>query len=464
MTQETDPTVSGSDPNRSAPDITAGRLDPADYAANFDDAKPPLGHRRALVEASRCHFCYDAPCIEACPTGIDIPGFITKIASDNLKGSALEILNANIFGGMCARVCPTEILCEQACVRTAQEDKPVKIGLLQRHATDWLFDAAIQPFQRAPASGRTVAVVGAGPAGLSCAHRLAMLGHAVVVYEAREKSGGLNEYGIAAYKVPHSFAQRELDFILAVGGIEIRNAQRLGRDITLTELRRQYDAVFLGIGLAGVRGLDTEGNGLAGIHAAVDYIAELRQSDDLAKIPVGRNVVVVGGGNTAIDIAIQSKRLGAEIVTLVYRRGPAHMSATEHEQEFAQVNGVSIVHWAQPAAIAGKDGHVRSISFERTVLTPDGKLTGTGEHFALPVDVVFTAIGQLFVPDPVAADSASPLATQDGAIAVDDDRQTSLPNVFAGGDCIPGIDLTVQAVEDGKRAAIAIDRRLRGEE
>ncbi len=464
MTQQTDPTDNGPNPTQTAPDITAGRLGTADYAANFDDAKPPLGHRRALVEAARCHFCYDAPCIEACPTAIDIPAFIAKIASDNLKGSALEILNANIFGGMCARVCPTEILCEQACVRTAQDGKPVKIGLLQRHATDWLFDAGIRPFERAPASGKTVAIVGAGPAGLSCAHRLAMLGHNVVVYEAREKSGGLNEYGIAAYKVPDGFAQRELDFILSIGGIEIRHNQRLGHDVTLTKLRHQYDAVFLGIGLAGGRGLDTQGNGLGGVHAAVDYIAELRQSKDLAKLPVGRNVVVIGGGNTAIDIAIQSKRLGAEIVTLVYRRGAEQMSATGHEQEFAQVNGVTIIHWAQPAAIAGKDGHVRSISFERTTLTPDGRLDGTGEHFALPVDVVFTAIGQLFMTEPIAADdAASSLVIRDGAIAVDDERQTSLPDVFAGGDCISGVDLTVQAVEDGKQAAIAIDRRLRGQ-
>ncbi len=453
----------------SGPDIAFGRLDPADYADNFADAKPPLDRPQALVEASRCHFCYDAPCVEACPTGIDIPAFIAKIASENLKGSALEILNANILGGMCARVCPTEILCEQACVRTAQENKPVKIGLLQRHATDWLFDAAIQPFSRAPASGKTVAVVGAGPAGLSCAHRLATLGHDVVVYEAREKNGGLNEYGIAAYKVPDDFAQRELDFILAVGGIEIRNGQQLGRDITLTKLRDRYDAVFLGVGLAAVRSLANEGAELAGVHPAVDYIATLRQSPDLATLPVGRNVVVIGGGNTAIDIAVQSKRLGAETVSLVYRRGPDHMSATGHEQEFAQINGVTIIHWAQPASLAGAPNgaagnaaHVRSISFERTALGADGRLAGTGEQFTLAADMVFTAIGQVFLPDPLHADSASPIELQDGAIVVDDDRRTSLPDVFAGGDCVPGIDLTVQAVEDGKRAAIAIDRRLRG--
>ena len=460
MAQQTNPT--DNEPHQGPPDIAPDRLGSADYAANFDDAKPPLGHRRALVEASRCHFCYDAPCIEACPTGIDIPAFITKIASNNLRGSALEILDANIFGGICARVCPTEILCEQACVRTAQEEKPVRIGLLQRHATDWLFDAGIKPFSRGPVSGKTVAVVGAGPAGLSCAHRLAMLGHEVVVYERRDKAGGLNEYGIAAYKVPGDFAQRELDFILDIGGIEIRHGQTLGRDFTLSELRRQYEAVFLGLGLAAVRDLLLEGAQLDGVHPAVDYIAELRQAKNLAALPVGRHVVVIGGGNTAIDIAIQSKRLGAEFVSLVYRRGAEHMSATGHEQEFAQLNGVSIIHWAQPHAIAGEGGHVRTITFEHTELA-GGRLQGTGKHVTLPADIVFTAIGQIFLPDPLATDTASPINLEDGAISVNDDRQTSLPDVFAGGDCIPGVDLTVQAVEDGKQAAIAIDRRLRGQ-
>ncbi len=461
MAQQTNPTGTGTEGPTGAPDITSGRLDTADYAANFDDAKPPLGHRRALVEASRCHFCYDAPCIEACPTAIDIPAFITKIASNNLHGSALEILNANIFGGICARVCPTEILCEQACVRTAQEEKPVQIGLLQRHATDWLFSTGIKPFRRGPASGKTVAIVGAGPAGLSCAHRLAMLGHEVVVYERREKAGGLNEYGIAAYKVPGDFAQSELDFILAIGGIEIRHGQCLGHDFTLSQLRSQYDAVFLGFGLAAVRDLSLEGAQLDGVHPAVDYIARLRQAEDLAALPVGRHVVVIGGGNTAIDIAVQSKRLGAEFVTLVYRRGPEQMSDTGHEQDFAQLNGVNIIHWAQPHAITGEAGHVHSMTFEHTERAADGRLKGTGKRITLPADVVFTAIGQIFLPDPLNTDSASPINLQNGAIAVDGDRQTSLPGVFAGGDCVPGVDLTVQAVEDGKQAAIAIDRRLR---
>ena len=444
------------------PDIAAGRLEASAYAENFADVHPPLDRKSALIESSRCYFCHDAPCIDACPTGIDIPSFIRKISTDNLRGAALDILSENIMGGACARVCPTEVLCEQACVRNAQENKPVQIGLLQRYATDDLFERGIQPFERAAPSGKTVAVVGAGPAGLACAHRLSMLGHDVVVFEAREKSGGLNEYGIAAYKVPENFAQREVDFILSLGGIEIRHGQALGRDITLARLRHDHDAVFLAMGLGGVRALELEGEELEGVHNAVDYIAELRQAPDLGRLPVGRKIVVIGGGNTAIDIAVQTKRLGAEDVTLVYRRGPEAMSATHHEQDFAQTNGVKIKHWAKPAALTGANGRVSTISFEYTQLDEQGRLSGTGDRFTLEADMVFKAIGQIMLPLSDDGSSAELLALESGKIAVNEERQTSLPDVWAGGDCIPqGDDLTVSAVQDGKLAAHAIDRRLR---
>ncbi len=441
--------------------VAAGRLSASDYAANFDDTRPPLDHRQVLVESNRCHFCYDAPCIEACPTGIDIPSFIRKIGTGNLKGAAIDILAENIMGGMCARVCPTEILCEASCVRNAGEGKPVKIGLLQRHATDWLFENGIQPFRRAPASGKRVAIVGGGPAGLSCAHRLAMLGHAVTVLESRTKPAGLNEFGVAAYKTPHDFAQREVDFILGIGGIELRTGETFGRDVTLAALRQHYDAVFLAIGLAGTNALAIAGESLAGVEDAVAYIERLRQAPDLARLPVGRRVVVIGGGNTAIDVAVQSKRLGAEDVTLVYRRGMEHMSATWHEREFAQTNGVGIKHWARPLRIVEADGRVAVVEFEHTQLDEFGRLAGTGDRFTLAADMVFKAIGQILVPAPLRDGSADILELRDGRIAVDDTRETSLPGVWAGGDCIAGPDLTVQAVEDGKIAAHAIDRRLR---
>ena len=445
------------------PDIRAGRLPDSAYAENFSDVHPPLDRKAALVEASRCYFCYDAPCIEACPTGIDIPSFIRKISTDNVRGAAQDIFEENILGGACARVCPTEVLCQQACVRNAQEAKPVQIGLLQRYATDAVMARGDHPFARKAASGKKVAVIGAGPAGLACAHRLAMLGHAVTILEARPKAGGLNEYGIAAYKLPGGFAQHEVDFVLAIGGIEIRNDQALGRDFTLADLRRDYDAVFLGMGLGGVRALGLEGEDLKGVYNAVDYIAELRQSADLKALPVGRKVVVIGGGNTAIDIAVQTKRLGAEDVTLVYRRGPEAMSATHHEQEFAQVNGVKIKHWAQPVELRGEGGHIAEVVFEYTRLDANGRLEGSGETFALPADMLFKAIGQTMTPLPQVNGGSERLEMQGDRIAVGPDRRTSLPDVWAGGDCVAiSEDLTVAAVQDGKLAAEAIDAFLSG--
>ena len=443
------------------PDIASARRDAAEYASDFGEARPPLDRKGALVDAARCYFCYDAPCVEACPTAIDIPSFIRKISTSNVRGAALDILDPNIFGGACARVCPTEELCEQACVRTAQEGKPVRIGLLQRYATDWFMDSGEQPFERASETGKTIAVVGAGPAGLSAAHNLARLGHSVTVFESRPKSGGLNEYGIAAYKVPGNFAQREVDFILSIGGIELRHGSVLGRDVTLGGLRAEHDAVFLGIGQAGVRDLEAEGASLRGVRPAVDFIAELRQAADVSVIPVGRRVVVIGGGNTAIDVAAQTRRLGAEDVTIVYRRGPDAMSATAHEQDFARTGGVRIRHWARPIHLVGEAGHVSAVEFERTRIAEDGRLEGTGQTFVVPADQVFTAIGQAFVADPVTRGDDDVLEIGGGRIVVDDVGATSLPDVYAGGDCVAGHDLTVQAVQDGKVAALAIDNYLR---
>ncbi len=445
-------------------DISAGRLKPEQYAENFSDILPPLDRNNAVIEASRCYFCYDAPCIEACPTSIDIPVFIGKIASGNVKGAAATILSSNILGGSCARVCPVEELCEEACVRNTQSDKPVKIGQLQRFATDHLFSRNDrQIFTRKPATGKKIAVVGAGPAGLACAHHAAREGHDVTIFEAKPKAGGLNEYGIAAYKVANDFAQREVEYILSLGGIKIEYNKALGKDVTLSQLRKDYDAVFLGIGLQGVNALGIEAEDLAGVENAVDYIAALRQAKDLSQLPVPRHAVVIGGGNTAVDVAIQVKRLGAEYVTLVYRRGADDMGATDHEQELAAVNGVLIKHWAQPKKLIGHAGHVTGMEFEYTQLDQSGKLMGTGSTFTLPADMVFKAIGQTFVADPLKEGGRELLQlTKKGRIAANEDGQTSLANVWAGGDCIEGQDLTVAAVEGGKIAAAAIHKMLKG--
>ena len=442
------------------PDIRGHRLDEDELARNFGDLHPPLTRADALIEADRCYFCYDAPCTTACPTGIDIPGFIQKIRSDNLRGSAHTILKENIMGGMCARVCPTEVLCEEACVRNIHEEKPVEIGLLQRYATDPIFDEQTPFFSRAPATGKKVAVIGGGPAGLSCAHRLATLGHEVVVFNRDNKPGGLNEYGIAAYKAIDDFAQKEADYILSIGGIELRNGETLGRDFTLNHLRESYDAVFIGIGLGSTNKLGLDDESLPGIDDAIDYIAELRQADDPGRLPVGRRVVVIGGGMTAIDIAVQSKRLGAEFVDLVYRRGPEQMGASLYEQNLAQTNGVTIHHWARPVELIGED-HITEIRFERTELDDSGRLVARAEYFELTADVVFKAIGQILDLSVLGADMTG-LEFRHDRIVVNETGRTTLRDVWAGGDCVSGgDDLTVTAVQHGKLAAIDIDQHLR---
>jgi glutamate synthase (NADPH/NADH) small chain len=436
--------------------IAAARLPPEAYCDAFADVAPRLTPHEALVAADRCYFCHDAPCVTACPTAIDIPLFIRQIQAGQPKAAARTILDQNIFGGMCARVCPTETLCEGACVREHAEGAPVEIGRLQRFATDALMATGAHPFTRAAPTGRTVAVVGAGPAGLACAHRLAMRGHDVTVYYARPKPGGLNEYGIAAYKTPGGFAQAEVEWLLEIGGIRLEHGRALGGDLSLGELRETHDAVFLGIGLAGVNALRAEGEDRPGVCDAVAFIAELRQAADLAALPVGRRVVVIGGGMTAIDAAVQSKLLGAEDVTIVYRRGRDRMGASRHEQEHATATGVRIRHEARPVRVLGT-GAALAVEFEYTVEGPDG-LTGAGETFVIEADQVFKAIGQCFA---VGADLG--LAMAGGKIAVDAEGRSSVAGVWAGGDCATGgEDLTVTAVAQGRDAAESIHRSLTG--
>jgi len=438
------------------PDIQPGRLEACQYVENFGDAHPPLTKVQALIEAERCYYCYDAPCVAACPTGIDIPSFIRRIGEDNLRGAAKAILEANVFGGMCARVCPTEVLCEQACVRNTNEDKPVEIGLLQRHATDGVFSSGGAPmFTRAMLTGKRVAVVGAGPAGLSCAHRAALLGHDVTVFEARPKAGGLNEYGLATYKTPDNFAQKEIDWLLSIGGISVRYGQVLGEQITLANLAAEYDAVFLGMGLGGVNALGLADESLGGVDDAVAFIAGLRQTNDYAAVPVGRRVIVIGGGMTAVDAAVQSKKLGAQEVTIVYRRDQARMPASKHEQEWAQLNGVTIRTFSVLKSLDHSLGHVQGATFSE-VREISGRLEVTGKQWAIEADTVLKAIGQTLV---LADPTLQTLITQGGRIKVDEEGRTSLTNVWAGGDCTyGGQDLTVEAVEHGKIAAQSMDR------
>ncbi len=433
--------------NTHAPGVVAGRLSPDEYAANFSDLHAPLSGHEALVAADRCYFCHDAPCMEACPTSIDIPLFIRQIATGTPEAAARTILTQNIMGGMCARVCPTETLCEEVCVRETAESNPVEIGRLQRYATDILMEKAPQPFARAEPTGKNVAVVGAGPAGLSAAHRLAMYGHDVTLYDARPKAGGLNEFGIASYKSVDNFAAREVDWLLGIGGIILKLGQALGNGLNLDRLAASHDAVFLGMGLAATNALGIDGEALNGVVDAVDFIEDLRQSTDLTKLPVGRNVVVIGGGMTAIDAAIQAKLLGAESVTLAYRRGRENMAASQFEQDLAASKGVCILTDATPVAFLG-DGDVDAVTFKRS--------SGDGEDFTLKADQVMKAIGQRL-------GDAMGLDAEGGKIAIDGAGRTSRAGVWAGGDCASGgDDLTVTAVAEGRDAAEDIHATLMG--
>ncbi len=437
-----------------APGIVAGRLSSDELTANFADLHPPYAPHEAAVAADRCYFCYDAPCVTACPTDIDIPLFIRQIQAGQPDAAAKTILDQNILGGMCARVCPTETLCEESCVRETAEGKPVEIGRLQRFATDSLMKSGDHPFVRAEPTGKTVAVVGAGPAGLACAHRLAMLGHDVVIHESKPKPGGLNEYGIAAYKATNNFAQAEIDWLLKIGGITIETGSSLGGTITLSGLIENYDAVFLSIGLAGVNALRADGSDKNGVLHAVDFISEVRQASDLVKLPVGRNVVVIGGGMTAVDAAVKSKLLGAEHVTIAYRRDRDAMGASRYEQDLAAANGVKIMCNVQPVAIHG-NGSAVEIELEYTSTT-DGRLQGTGETVRIPADQVLKAIGQ-------SLDGAPEGLDLDGnKIAVTEAGRTSMQGVWAGGDCAAGgDDLTVTAVAEGRDAAMDIHASLK---
>ena len=429
------------------PGIVPARLTPEAYARNFGDHDPALDSHEARVAADRCYFCHDAPCIAACPTSIDIPLFIRQIATGTPEAAATTIWTQNILGGICARVCPTETLCEEACVREAAEGKPVEIGRLQRFATDVVLAKGHHPFERAAPTGKRVAVVGAGPAGLACAHRLALHGHEVTVLERRPKAGGLNEYGIASYKATNGFAQAEVEWLLSIGGIEVRTGVELGRDVTLGQLEAEYDAVFLGIGLAGVNALRAEGEETSGVRDAVDFIAELRQTRDLSTLPVGRDVVVIGGGMTAVDAAVQSKLLGAENVTIIYRRGQEKMSASGYEQDHALHVGVRIIHNAAPVRVIGQ-GAVQAVEFAYTADGPDG-LTLLPETFTLRADQVFKAIGQTLSGAP------SALAVSGGKLVGPQGK------VWIGGDCaLGGEDLTVTAVAEGRDAAEAIHAHL----
>src|SRR6266700_6995298 len=424
----------------------------------LDELLPPLTRNEAAVEAARCLMCYDAPCTHACPTHIDIPKFIKKIATENLRGSARTILESNLLGATCARVCPVQELCEGACVLGA-EHKPIAIGRLQRHAMDFVYGKGIDLFQPAKSTRHKVAIIGAGPAGLSCSGELAKRGHSVTLFEKRDLAGGLSTYGIISLREPIEVALAEVAMLEKLG-VKLKSGKELGVDITFAELQTNFEAVFLGVGLGATPAL-----GIPGEDHIIDGLEYIEQSKLAARnLAVGRNVVVVGAGNTAIDCATIAKRLGASQVTMVYRRTEKEMTAYPHEYDFIKREGVNFLFLTQPVQLHSENGTVRSLECLRMSLGPvdaSGRPSPqpiSGSEFLVMADQVVKAIGQ---QKPSLA-SQLKLKTEKGFIQVTADFETSLPGVYAGGDCIRacGAASTVMAVQDGKLAARSIHERL----
>jgi len=438
--------------------ITANKLSLEQYEQNFSDIHPPFETRdAALVEATRCLFCYDAPCMKSCPTGIDVPKFIKQITTDNIKGSAHTIFVSNILGAGCSRVCPVEKLCEGACVFNLMDEKPIPIAKLQRYSTEQALNKNWQLFNRKESNGKKVAIVGAGPAGLSCAHVLAREGVDVTIFEKENEGGGLMTYGIAAYKVTPRFCKDEVDYILSIGGITVKYNQELGKNISLEELQKNYDAVYLGFGVGLARQLEIPGEELEGVVDAISFIYDLR-NNGYSKVPVGDKVAVIGMGMTAIDAATQAKRLGAKEVTMLYRRTQEEMPCTQEELDIAMLDGCEIVWLAAPKELIGANGKLSSLKAERMQLgEPDASgrrsPVSTGEYFTIDVDMVIKAAGQMPFENLV---NSNNLENKYGKIQLKDKASTNIKGVFAGGDCVNGGKEVVDAVQAGKDGAQAI--------
>ena len=443
--------------------IENNRLSKEQYEQNFADIRPPFENKTAaVVEANRCIFCYDAPCTKSCPTGIDVPKFIKQITTDNIKGSAHTILVSNIMGAGCSKVCPVEKLCEGACVYNLLEEAPIQIARLQQYSTKKALENNWQLFQRKPSVGKKVAIVGAGPAGLSCAHVLSREGIDVTILEKESKGGGLMTYGIAAYKVTPQFCENEVNYILQLGGIEIKYNIELGKEISLAQLKKEFDAVYLGIGVGVARQLEIPGEKLEGVVDAISFIYDIRDKG-YPSVPVGDKVAVIGMGMTAIDAATQAKRLGAKEVTMVYRRTQDEMPCTEFELDIAKIDGCEIIWLAAPKKVKGSKGKVKQLVCSVMKLgDPDSSgrrfPVDTGETFTLDVDMVIKAAGQ--VPFEKLMKKLK-VNNEKGKIVINENCATNIKGIFAGGDAVNGGKEVVDAVQDGKDGAKAIMKFLK---
>ncbi|MEP7142524.1 MAG: NAD(P)-dependent oxidoreductase [Ferruginibacter sp.] len=438
--------------------ITNNKLTSDQYQQNFSDIHPPFETTdAALVEANRCLFCYDAPCMKSCPTSIDVPKFIKQISTGNIKGSAHTIFYSNIMGAGCSKVCPVEKMCEGACVFNLMEEEPIPIAKLQRYSTEKAMENNWQLFKRKGSTGKKVAIVGAGPAGLSCAHMLSREGVDTTIFERESKGGGLMTYGIAAYKVTPQFCEAEVNYITAIGGIEIRYNQELGKDMSLAGLQKNYDAVYLSIGVGLARRLDIPGEEIEGVADALTFIYDLRHKG-YDQVAVGDKVAVIGMGMTAIDAATQAKRLGAAEVTLVYRRTENEKPCTQVELDIAKMDGCKIIWLAAPKAVIGESGKVKELVCSIMQLgVPDesGRRSpvDTGETFTLEVDMVIKAAGQMPFEELVQKNG---IENRGGRIVLKPNCETNIPGVFAGGDAVNGGKEVVDAVQAGKDGAKAI--------
>ncbi len=433
------------------------KLSASEIETNFADLAPPYTAQQALVESGRCLFCFDAPCISACPTGIDIPAFIKKITTDNVTGAARTILTANILGASCARVCPTEVLCEGACVLLDRDADPIKIGRLQRYATDHVAGKASTLLKiTAVKSGKRIAVIGGGPAGLGCAAELAQLGHEAVIFERKPEAGGLNTYGIAYYKMKPAVSLEEVELVKSLG-VEFRCGVEVGRDVTREELEREFDAIFLGIGLGNGQRLRLPGEDLPEVLEALDFIEQIHTAP-LTQIPIGARVAVIGCGNTAIDAATQARRLGAAEVVVIYRRSESDMSAYAFEYDLAKRDGASFLFEHAPLEVVGENGHVTGLRLARMRLNASGALEQiAGSEFIEPFDMVLKAVGQQKQDNWIAQVFPDLALHHNGTVAREAlTGRTNLPHIFAGGDCANGGREVVNAVGEGKKAARSI--------
>jgi glutamate synthase (NADPH/NADH) small chain len=430
--------------------------DTPDIAERFPDLHPPLSRTAAIAEANRCLYCFDAPCTGACPTHIDVPRFIKKIASGNLEGSAKTILDANILGASCSRACPVDVLCEGACVMHRYNKQPIEIARLQRFAMDALHESgAPLPFSPGEDTGRSVALIGGGPASLACAAELRRRGIRAEIFDARPLPGGLNTYGIAEYKLPLAESLREIDLLAQLGVVFNFNSTVDAR--TLEDLEASHDAIFLGVGLGAIHRLGVAGESLPGVRSALDYIADYKNGR-ITEAP--KRVAVIGAGNTAIDAANAAVRLGAFEVHLIYRRGPEHMSAFPFEYEHAKQEGVRFLWHAQPIGILGAET-VEALELTVLETSSNGSIPAAGNNFQLPNDLVILAIGQSTHTDFL---SDRKVRLEHGYVHIDRaSGQTSNPKYFAGGDCTNGGREVVDAVADGKRAGIGIAAWLEGQ-